>query len=408
MSPHTRKNIHKIRDVHKTIDVMLEIADAVNRTSSLENFYKAIHNSLSRILNVDNFFIAIFQPDEDRIVFPYYTDQKDGSLTCIDNISRTASLTARVIKAGKPLMFSRDEMYRYSEQTGLPLVGTPSLIWLGAPLTIKGSVMGVIAVQSYAYERMYEESDLGILNIVAQYIALAIERKKSDEAYKKQRKILEKILETSPIGIALLENRVFKWVNPEMLTLFGYEKKEEFQDASVAMIYESREEFMSAGERIYSGFTHGGRIEIETRLRRKDGSTFPANINISSANPVSPMSWIIATFTDLSGRKQAEEEKIKNEKLQGVIEMAGAVCHELNQPLQAIMGYSDLIMMDHENDAQLIKDLQAIGKQVERIARITSRLASITSYKTVDYPGNRKIVDIWGSSESKQELKKQH
>ncbi len=62
-----QKNIHQIRDVHKTIGVMLEIADAVNRTTNLSQFYKAIHTSLAGILNVDNFFIAIHHPDQDKI-----------------------------------------------------------------------------------------------------------------------------------------------------------------------------------------------------------------------------------------------------------------------------------------------------------------------------------------------------
>jgi signal transduction histidine kinase len=35
----------------------------------------------------------------------------------------------------------------------------------------------------------------------------------------------------------------------------------------------------------------------------------------------------------------------QRERLQGVFEMAGAVCHELNQPLMAISGYTDLLAM---------------------------------------------------------------
>ena len=36
------------------------------------------------------------------------------------------------------------------------------------------------------------------------------------------------------------------------------------------------------------------------------------------------------------------------EELQAIIEMAGAVCHELNQPLQSMSGYCKLLMMDLE------------------------------------------------------------
>ncbi len=389
-----------IRNTHKTIDVMIEIADAVNRTESLDQFYTAIHKSLSKIINVDNFFIAIYHEDEDCIRFPYYFDQKDRDVSPIYNLANSASLTAKIIKDGKPMMFYKEDIERYAESKGMPIVGTLSKVWLGSPLKTKNRVVGVIGVQSYSYKDMYQRSDLSILNIVSQYIALAVERKESDEAYKQQQTVLEKILQTSPVGIALLENRVFKWVNPEMITLFGYDRKEDFEGYSAEMIYESKESFLKNGEAIYSTISNAKRTEIEVTLIRKDKSTFPASIHISSADPKNPMAWIIATFTDISTRKLADDEKIKNEKLQGVLEMAGAVCHELNQPLQALVGYTELIMMDHKPDSQLNKDMASIKKNVERIARITQRLSTITSYKTVDYPGNKKIVDIWGSSDS--------
>ncbi|MBF0112045.1 MAG: GAF domain-containing protein [Desulfamplus sp.] len=397
-----KKKIHiespDIKTTHKTIEAMLEIADAVNRTKTLDEFYEAIHQSLGKVLNVDNFFIAIYDKAEDRMTFPYYFDQKDSNMKAIQNLSKTASLAAKVINDGKPLMFYTEDIERYVSSIGKTIVGTLCKVWLGAPLRIKNRVIGVIAVQSYSYRNMYKESDLSILNIVSQYIALAVERKESDEAYKRQRKILEKILQTSPVGIALLENRVFKWVNPEMMTLFGYDKIEEFEGSSVEMIYESKKLFLEAGDKIYSAVSNLKRTEIEATLIRKDGSTFPASIHVSSADAGNPMSWIIAIFTDISARKLADAEKTENERLQGVLEMAGAVCHELNQPLQALVGYTELIMMDYEPDSQIAKDMESIKKSIERISNITKKLANITSYKTVDYPGNKKIVDIWGSS----------
>ena len=86
---------------------------------------------------------------------------------------------------------------------------------------------------------------------------------------------------------------------------------------------------------------------------------------------------------------------MEKERLQGVLEMAGAVCHEINQPLQTILGYSTLYQ---DNDAISSKELNNIRTQASRIGRITKRLSNITQYKTVSYPGDTRIVDIWGSS----------
>jgi signal transduction histidine kinase len=92
-------------------------------------------------------------------------------------------------------------------------------------------------------------------------------------------------------------------------------------------------------------------------------------------------------------RLQAEAKLRDLAKLQGVIEMSGAVCHELNQPLQAICGYSELIMLGFEPEHPLYAKASAIHKQVERMGTITAKLMGITHYETKDYPKG-KIVDI--------------
>ncbi|HSB05038.1 MAG TPA: hypothetical protein VLK23_07550, partial [Thermodesulfobacteriota bacterium] len=52
-------------------------------------------------------------------------------------------------------------------------------------------------------------------------------------------------------------------------------------------------------------------------------------------------------------RRQLEEVRLQRERLQGVIEMAGAACHELAQPLQTLSGYSYLLLSDLSEDSPL-------------------------------------------------------
>lgn len=92
-------------------------------------------------------------------------------------------------------------------------------------------------------------------------------------------------------------------------------------------------------------------------------------------------------------RRRAEEELRRHEKLQGVIEMAGAVCHELNQPLQAVSGYSELLLMEIKDDHPFYDKIHKIKKQVERMGTITQKLRTITRYETMDYLKG-KIIDI--------------
>lgn len=92
-------------------------------------------------------------------------------------------------------------------------------------------------------------------------------------------------------------------------------------------------------------------------------------------------------------RRRAEEKLLLQEKLKGVIEMAGAVCHELNQPLQVVSGYSELLLMDISEDNSQFNDIKAIKEQIGRMGDITRKLMRITKYETKDYLKG-KIVDI--------------
>ena len=89
---------------------------------------------------------------------------------------------------------------------------------------------------------------------------------------------------------------------------------------------------------------------------------------------------------------------LEKEKFQGVLEMAGAVCHEINQPLMSISGYSEIILMDMPEDSPHYSSFKRILEQVARLGVITRKLMGITEYKTKSYlQGN--IVDIDGASQ---------
>ncbi|GLI35645.1 response regulator [Desulforhabdus amnigena] len=92
-------------------------------------------------------------------------------------------------------------------------------------------------------------------------------------------------------------------------------------------------------------------------------------------------------------------EVARRQKLQGVLEMAGAVCHELNQPLQAVSGYSELLLLDSDENDPHAAVLRAIHAEVQKIGELTRKIMNITQYRTKDYLGGRHtIVDIEGAS----------
>ncbi len=83
----------------------------------------------------------------------------------------------------------------------------------------------------------------------------------------------------------------------------------------------------------------------------------------------------------------------EKEKFQGVLEMAGAVCHEFNQPLTSISVFSSLILKDTPEDNPHYETLNKIQAQVYRLGEITKKLMHITKYRTKTYQKGH-IVDI--------------
>jgi signal transduction histidine kinase len=93
-------------------------------------------------------------------------------------------------------------------------------------------------------------------------------------------------------------------------------------------------------------------------------------------------------------RRQLEEERLQRERLEGVIEMAGAACHEFNQPLQTLLGYSHLLLKNLPKDSPLFGEIEEIKKSVDQLGKITHKIMHITRYETKEYIGGSKIIDI--------------
>ena len=60
-----------------------------------------------------------------------------------------------------------------------------------------------------------------------------------------------------------------------------------------------------------------------------------------------------------------------------VIRSAGKLCHEINQPLTAISGYSELLLMEIDPEDPIRDRLDKIRSQVERLGDTTTELMQL-------------------------------
>ncbi|MCP4687703.1 MAG: GAF domain-containing protein [Desulfobacterales bacterium] len=356
--------------------VLFDISNAVHTTFNLDELYKAVHESLNRILNTENFYIALHDKEKDSITFPYWAGGKEEPRPERPNFSETMSLTGMVINSGEPLIFNEEEILRISKASGREAPATLPKIWIGVPLKAGNEVTGAIVARSCSSTELYSESDIDILKSVAAQTALAIERKQNEEKLHRVNETLENILAASPIGIGVVKDRRFNWVNEEFVKMFGFDGPGECDGKSTRIIYPTREEYDRVGEEIYAA---AGLAEIDTLLTRKDGSLFTGHIKVSAPDGFSPASWAVFTVSDIAWRKRAEKEQLELEartqqvrKFESLNVMAGSIAHHFNNILTSILGRLELAAMDLPGESPALANIREAESAAERAADLST------------------------------------
>ncbi|BBO84323.1 response regulator [Desulfosarcina ovata] len=159
----------------------------------------------------------------------------------------------------------------------------------------------------------------------------------------------------------------------------------------------------------------GGMDGIETAGQIRDRFNIPVvyltaytdPATLERAKVMEPFGYVVKPFETRSlmvsieialHRHRSETERIYREKLQAVLETAGAICHELNQPMMAISGHTELLIATLDPNDPLYPKIEKIKSQVQRMGAITHKLMGITRYETRDYAMGERIVDLDKSS----------
>jgi PAS domain S-box-containing protein len=146
----------------------------------------------------------------------------------------------------------------------------------------------------------------------------------------------------------------------------------------------------------------GGRIE-GLRIDVLDSTQSPVPVSFSGAMIIEQDQPVgsVGIFADLREKMRmerklqlAQEQLLEKERQAIIAELAGAAAHELNQPLQSVMSYSELMRRKLETDAPLLNYLDVIYGEAERMAEIVRKIGRITRYETKTYVGSQRIFDL--------------
>ncbi len=93
-------------------------------------------------------------------------------------------------------------------------------------------------------------------------------------------------------------------------------------------------------------------------------------------------------------RRAAEAESARSRWLAGIGETTIALEHEINNPLSALLGHAELLVMDGGLTAEQLEQLGIIQEQAARIAQVVRRLARLKNPQSVEYLAGSLMLDL--------------
>ena len=159
--------------------------------------------------------------------------------------------------------------------------------------------------------------------------------------------------------------------------MLGY-KKEEIIGRPVADFFteESRRLF----EKDFPDLNYEKSIfNIEREFVRKDGTTFPANLNVFSEHDKNGKLTRTRTIArDITELKKIEAELLKSQKLDSVGILAGGIAHDFNNILTAIIGNVNLAKMSMRPEDPIHERLSEAEKACANASKLTHQLLTFS------------------------------
>ena len=199
--------------------------------------------------------------------------------------------------------------------------------------------------------------------------------------YAAELSVIRDALNSSMSGVIItdLEGNI-RYVNNAFMRLFEYDGKTNVYGKNAADLFASDKVATFADVMFIIDRANGETEEFE--VLNRNGTSFPVEVSASyvrdsEGNIVGRM----ASFFDISKRKQAEKEKrqleirlIETQRLEAIATLAGGIAHEFNNALQGVMGNLDILKDKYGNNTGVKKYADETEAQMMRLVKLTRQL----------------------------------
>ncbi len=203
------------------------------------------------------------------------------------------------------------------------------------------------------------------------------ERRAIEQCLHREREFARRLVESLPDLVVVVDREgCCTFVSPRVKELLGFEPEEIVgTQLDERMAPQDRREVRALLNEIISGTRSSGTIEYLTERRDGEMRLFRA-----TANPLVDASGriegLIVSARDITEAKRIEQQLIQTERLAATGQMIAGVAHELNNPLTAVLGVTELLRDSAEEPTR--RHLDMAYRQASRAAQIVRNLLSFS------------------------------
>lgn len=244
-------------------------------------------------------------------------------------------------------------------------------------------------VSSYRLEKRYIRKDGGVVwgdlsvsamrdasgrhNATVGVIADITERKRMEIALKESEERLRLIIDSSPIGIVIVQDDKYAYVNPRFVEIFGYGSAEEIQGLPVTAIYVSKSKDLILQRHARTGTGAKTISHYESVGVTKSGKLIDAAAWVTEIDYLGREASL-AFVMDMTESKSLRSQLLQAQKMEAIGNLAGGVAHDFNNLLTVIQGYSELLLFDENLKDKAKTDLERINHAAQSGADLVRRL----------------------------------
>jgi PAS domain S-box-containing protein len=200
-------------------------------------------------------------------------------------------------------------------------------------------------------------------------------RRQMERQLHKEQEFARRLVDNFPDLILVVDATAhFTFVSPRCMDILGYEVAEA---ASLEFGGRTHVEDRPILLALFADILEGRQTfaSLEIRVRHKSGEWRRIRFNFSPlADETGKIEGVVLSGRDVTELKRLEEQLIQAEKLAAMGQMLAGVAHELNNPLTAILGVTELLRESQADEETTKRQLEITHRQARRAARIVQNL----------------------------------